>query len=116
MEILTILNEKTIVTMRTLILFIGWPILVAGSIYLFIQGRHVYTMVKGSLVGKITKALVVTMLIEMYSLGIVCTAYMFSNLNGVYIVIPIFLFWFIVFIWSLRTLINAGHEVNKISS
>ncbi len=115
MNELSILNESTIVTIRTLILFIGWPILILGSVYLFIKGRSVYNMVKGSLVGKITKALIVTMLIEMYCLGIVCTAYMFDLPNAVYIVIPVFLSWFIVFLWSIKTLISARHEVDKIS-
>jgi hypothetical protein len=114
-ELLT-LNENIIVTIRTFILVVGWPVLILGSIYLFIKGRNVYKMVKGSLVGKITKALVITMLIEMYCLGIVCTAYMFGLPNAVYVVIPVFLAWFIVFVWSIKTLIMAGHEANKISS
>lgn len=70
--------------MRTLILAIGWPILVIGSIYLFYRGRKVYSLVKGSLVGRITRTLVITMLVGMYSLGIVSTAYMFADLNGVW--------------------------------
>lgn len=102
---------STLIVTRTIILSIGWPVLIAGSIYLFVKGRAVYKMVKGSLVGKITRALVFTMIIEMYSLGIVTTAYMFENpVNGVMIGIPIFLVWFIVFVWSLRTLINAKRE------
>jgi len=100
---------------RNLILLIGWPILIGGSIYLFMAGRKVYQLVKGSLVGKITKALVYTMMIEMYSLGIVCTAYMFCEPKSVYLVFPVFLVWFIVFIWSLKVLLAAGREVKQIS-
>lgn len=37
---------------RGLILGIGWPVLIAGSIYLFVKGRGVYKLVKGSLIGK----------------------------------------------------------------
>lgn len=100
---------------RNLILFIGWPILIGGSVYLFIQGKKVYELVKGSLVGKISKALVYTMLIEMYSLGIVCTAFMFCDPKAVYIVFPVFFVWFIVFIWTMKVLINATKEVKKMT-
>lgn len=105
-----------LIVIRTIILAVGWPVLVAGSIYLFVKGREVYSMVKGSLVGKITKALVFTMLVEMYSLGIVTTAYMFENAEkGVIIGIPIFTLWFIMFVWSLRALIKAREEVSKLN-
>lgn len=101
---------------RTIILVIGWPVLIAGSIYLFVKGREVYNMVKGSLVGKITKALVFTMLVEMYSLGVVTTAYMFENAEkGVAVGLPIFVIWFVVFVWSIRTLVKAKQEVSKLN-
>ena len=101
--------------MRNIILIIGWPVLIGGSILLFVRGREVYKLVKGSLVGKITMVLVYTMLVEMYSLGIVSTAYMFSDTKSVYLVLPVFLAWFIVFVWSLKVLIAAGQEAKKIS-
>ncbi len=103
-------------TVRTIILVVGWPVLVIGSIYLFIKGRQVYSMVKGSMVGKITKILVVSMMVEMYSLGIVTTAYMYSNVdNGVAIGLPIFAVWFIMFVWSMKTLISATNEVHRMT-
>jgi hypothetical protein len=101
---------------RNLILIIGWPILVGGSIYLFVKGREVYSMVKGSLVGKVTKVIVYTMLVEMYSLGIVCTAYMFSEPRAVFLVFPVFAIWFIMFIWSLKVLVKAGKEAKGLST
>jgi hypothetical protein len=102
--------------MRTIILVVGWPVLIAGSIYLFIKGRQVYSMVKGSMIGRITKTMVITMLVEMYSLGIVTTAYMFENVTkGVYFGIPIFLIWFIMFVWSMKTLIAARNEIHNMS-
>jgi hypothetical protein len=103
-------------TVRTLILIIGWPVLIVGSIYLFVKGRQVYNMVKGSMIGKITKTLVVTMMVEMYSLGIVTTAYMYENVNnGVVVGIPIFAIWFVMFIWSMKTLIAARNEIHKMN-
>jgi len=100
---------------RDIILGVGWPILIAGSIYIFVKGRGVYTMVKGSLVGKLTKTLVITVLVEMYSLGIVCTAFMFCDERSIYLVLPVFLVWFIVFIASLKVLQNAKKEVEKLA-
>lgn len=100
---------------RNLILIIGWPVLIGGSIFLFIKGRSVYGMVKTALIGKITKTLVFTMLIEMYSLGIVCTAYMLASPSSTYLVLLVFLVWFIVFISSLRVLLRAEAEIKKMT-
>ena len=100
---------------RNIILGIGWPVLVAGSIYLFIKGRDVYKMVKGSLIGKLTKVLVLTILVEMYSLGIVTTALMFCDERGIYLGIPVFTAWFVVFIMTLKVLGDARKEVNKMT-
>lgn len=100
---------------RSIILIIGWPVLVGGSIYLFLKGKHVFNLVKGSLVGKVLKILVYTMIIEMYSLGIICTAYMYSSTESVYLVLPVFGIWFIMFVLSLRVLINAEKEARAIA-
>ncbi|MBU1557691.1 hypothetical protein KKC45_01910 [Patescibacteria group bacterium] len=96
---------------RTIILAVGWPVLIAGSVYLVFQGRKVYGMVKDSLVGKITKALVVTMLVEMYSLGIITTMYMLDNINAVRWGVLVFALWFIVFIWTIKTIRAAQKEI-----
>ena len=103
-------------TVRTLILSIGWPVLIAGSVYLLLKGRRVYEMMRGSLVGRITKILIVSMLVGMYSLGIVTTAYMFEDgMNGVLLGAPIFVIWFGMFIWAIRSLVAASDEVHKLS-
>ena len=103
-------------TVRTIILIVGWPVLVAGSVYLFVKGKQVYGMVKGSMIGKITRTMVITMLVEMYSLGIVTTAYMYENVNnGVLLGIPIFLVWFVMFVWSMKTLIAARNEIHNMN-
>jgi len=103
-------------TVRTLILAIGWPVLIGGSVYLFIKGRHVYGMIKGSMVGKITKILVVSMVVEMYSLGIVATAFMFSDVEkGAAVSVPIFVVWFIMFVWSMKSFVTTTNEVQKLA-
>lgn len=100
---------------RDLILEIGWPILVIGSVYLVIRGRGVYRLVKGSLIGKLTKVLVLTILVEMYSLGIVTTVLMFVYQNGIYLGLSVFLVWFIMFFITLRVLGDARKEVEKMT-
>ncbi len=102
--------------MRTIVLIVGWPVVVAGGMYLFIKGRQIYSMVSGSMIGRITKTLVITMMVEMYSLGIVVTAYMFENVeNGVLVGVPIFAIWFVMFVWSMKTLISARNEIHQMS-
>ena len=99
----------------TIILVIGWPVLIIGSIYLFIKGKHVYTLVKGSLVGKVIRVLVYTMMVEMYSLGIVSTGFMYCSIKGIYIVIPVFLVWFIMFIITMKVLMKSEREARALT-
>lgn len=100
---------------RNIILGVGWPVLIGGSIYIFVEGRRVYQLVKGSLVGKITKVLVMSMLVGMYSLGIVCTAFMFTNEKAVYLVLPVFGIWFVFFVWALKALRASKREAEKLT-
>jgi len=102
--------------LRNFILGVGWPVLIAGSIYIFLKGRSVYSMVKGSLIGRLTKTLVFSILIEMYCLGIVCTAYMFSDEQSTYLVLPVFMVWFVAFVASIRVLRQAKIEVEKLTT
>ncbi|MFH1452556.1 MAG: hypothetical protein ABIH00_01085 [Armatimonadota bacterium] len=101
---------------RDIILGIGWPVLIAGSIYIFVRGRGVYKLVKGSLIGNLTKTLVFSVLIEMYSLGIVSTAFMYCEERGVYLVLPVFFIWFISFIATIRVLRTAKTEADKLTA
>lgn len=101
--------------MMIIILGVGWPVLIIGSIYLFIKGKHVYALVKGSLVGKVIRILVITMMIEMYSLGIVSTGFMYCSTKGVYVVLPIFLVWFIMFVLTMKVLMKAEQEARALT-
>lgn len=99
----------------TIILAVGWPVLIIGSIYLFIKGKHVYSLVKGSLVGKVVRILVYTMMVEMYSLGVVSTGFMYCSAKGIYIVIPVFIVWFIMFGITMKVLMNAEKEARALT-
>jgi hypothetical protein len=52
----------------------------------------------------------------MYSLGVVTTALMFCDERGIYLGLPVFLIWFVVFIMTLKVLGNARKEVDKMIS
>lgn len=107
----------TIELIKTIILAVGWPVLIIGSVYLFFKGRSVYSIVRGSLVGKITKALVFTMLLEMYSIGVLMTAFMYTDeIKGVLFSAPIFVIWYVTFLWCVSTLEKAKAEVTKLST
>ncbi|MBU4511852.1 hypothetical protein KKD19_01215 [Patescibacteria group bacterium] len=99
---------------KILVLIIGWPVLVFLSIYIFFKGRHVYKLVSGSMIGKIIKVLVYTMLVNTSSLGILSTLYINTDPGGIYIVLTVFIVWFIVFIWALKILNQAQKEAKKI--
>lgn len=97
------------------ILAVGWPVLIIGSIYLFIKGKHVYSLVKGSLVGKVVRILVITTMVEMYSLGVVSTGFMFYSVKGIFIVLPVFAVWFIMFGATMKVLMNAEKEARTLT-
>lgn len=105
---------------RTFILATGWPILIAGSIYLTMVSIKFYRDIGKTVFGKLVVAMVLGWFVSMYSLGITATAYMFTQVqSGVAVVIPIFLIWFVtmfiitwaVFRWSKETVtLNAFYR------
>jgi len=97
-----------------LILFIGWPIIIIASIYVYARGRSVYSHVKGSLIGRITKTLVLSLMLEMYSIGAACTAYMLIDSKSIYLVSMIFAILLAVFIATIRMVKLASDETKKI--
>jgi hypothetical protein len=74
-------------------LWIALAVLVLGSIYLIIEGYKVQKIFAESIVGRLVKVLVVVLLIELYSLGIVCFAFMTFYSKGVWVLFPIVLLW-----------------------
>ena len=81
---------------RALILIIGWPVLVVGSIFLVWGTTRFYRDVGKTVVGKRVVGMVVGWFVSMYSLGITATALMFASpRSGVLLVIPVFALWVI---------------------
>jgi len=83
-------------TMRHAIILAGWPVLILGSIFFIVEAYHFYQKTNKLALGKLIMAQTISILVGMYSLGIVSTIYMFSELEeGVKVVLPVFSLWFI---------------------
>ena len=84
---------------RFLILAIGWPVLIAGSVIITVKAHNFYQKTNKLALGRLILAQTVGILVSMYSLGIVATAFMFCNVeNGTKVVLPIFLVWFVIMV------------------
>lgn len=109
------MNNYSLVILRNLIPIVTfWLILIIGSLYIFSRGRNVYQLVKGSLIGRITKVLVYTILIETYIFGIITTIFLYVNEKSIYLILPTFFIWFMAFISSLKVIMLAEKETKKI--
>ncbi|MCX6723659.1 MAG: hypothetical protein NT155_00600 [Candidatus Staskawiczbacteria bacterium] len=60
--------------------------------------------------------MILTILIEMYSLGVVTTVLMLVYEPGIYLGLLVFAIWFVVFIMTLKVLGDARKEVEKMTS
>lgn len=104
-------------TMRTIILVIGWPLLVGGSIFLIYRTLQFHRAIGKVIWGRLVLAMVVGWLVSMYSLGITATAYMFSDVQtGVLVVFPIFLLWFITMVLITWSVLNWSKEAVTLSA
>ena len=95
-------------------LWIALGLLVIGSIYLIIEGYKVHKLFVESVVGKLVKALVVVLLIEIYSLGIVVVAFLTFSPKGTVVLIPIVFLWLVSLAFAIAAIRSAKHEVTKL--
>lgn len=95
-------------------LWISLGLLVLGSVYLIIEGYKVHKIFAESIVGRLVKTLVVVLLIELYSLGIVTYAFLFFYPKGTVVLLPIVILWLISLIFAIFAVRSAKHEVTKL--
>lgn len=103
---------------RIIIIFSGWPILIAGSIFLIIMGRYVSRTTKNPPAEKTIKTLVASWLIAIYSLGTVTTAFLFCDgdtTTAVMIVTPIFIIWLATFFWTMYRFVKATYTLSGLN-
>jgi hypothetical protein len=100
---------------KNFVFLIYWPALIIGTIYLLVRGGYVYRMVKGSLIGKITRVFIYTMFIGMYSLGVISVVFLYYQPSAAYLIFPIFVIWLAMFLWSFKVLVEAEKKARNIS-
>ncbi|MFA6170711.1 MAG: PAS domain-containing sensor histidine kinase [Candidatus Margulisiibacteriota bacterium] len=84
----------TIEIMRLIILAIGWPCLIVGSLYFLFSSYQFYLNVHKSIFGKLELLMTFGWLLTMYCLGIIATLAMYLDVRiGVEYVFPIFMVW-----------------------
>lgn len=89
-------------------------VLVLASIYLIIEGYKVHKIFAESIVGKLVKTLVIVLLIEIYSLGIVCFAFLTFYPKGIGVILPIVVLWIISLIFAIFAVRSAKREVTQL--
>lgn len=104
----------SLISSITSYLWLAMGLLVLGSIYLIVEGIKVHKIFADSIVGRLVKTLVIVLLIELYSLGIVCFAYITFYPKGVVVLLPIVLLWLISLIYAIFAIRGAKLEVTRL--
>jgi hypothetical protein len=95
-------------------LYAGFLILVLGSAYLIYEAVKVHRLFADSIVGKLVKTLVIVVIIELYSLGVVSWAFLNFFRRGVYMLLPIVGLWILCVIYSAYAVRGARAEVGAL--
>ncbi len=96
---------------RTLILGIGWPMLIMGSIFVMHRAYQFYTKTGKTPIGKLVPLFALTSIITAYALGFVATTFMYIDImRGVLYVTPIFGIWFIIMIAMILVSLRLNKE------
>ncbi len=95
--------------------WVGIVALVLGSIYLIVDGVRVYKIFAESIVGRLVKTLVVVLLIELYSLGLVSFAFVNFYPKGLLFILPIIFLWIVSLLYAIFAIRSAKLEVTKLT-
>lgn len=99
----------------TTYLWLALSLLVVGSIYLIVEGYKVHKIFAESIVGRLVKILVVVLLIELYSLGIVSYAFWIFYSRGIWVLFPIVCLWIISLGFAIYGVRAAKQEVTRLT-
>jgi hypothetical protein len=94
--------------------WIAIAILLAGSVYLIVEGVKVHKIFAESIVGRLVKTLVVVFLIELYSLCVISFAFMTFKPQAVIVIFPIVLLWLVSLVIAIFAIRGAKQEVTKL--
>jgi hypothetical protein len=95
--------------------WISLVVLVLGTIYLITQGIKVHKLFANSIVGRLINILVVVLVIELCSLGIVCFAFLSFYPKGSIVLIPIVFLLIVSLGFSIYGIRSAKMEVFKLT-
>ena len=96
---------------RTIILSIGWPMLIMGSIFVMHRAYQFYTKTGKTPIGKLIPLFALASIITAYALGFVATAFMYLDvIHGVLYVTPIFFIWFIIMVATILVSLRLNKE------
>ncbi len=102
--------------LRTIILAIGWPLLVAAGTLFFISAYSFYIRTHKLALGKLIVAGSIGQSISMISLGIVATSFLFVDLErSIFIVLTVFAIWFAVIVATYVISRKWSSEAEKIN-
>ncbi|MEK7618217.1 MAG: hypothetical protein AAB410_03650 [Patescibacteria group bacterium] len=97
-------------------LWIGIAVLIAGSIYFIVEGVKVHKIFAESIVGRLVKTLVIVLLIELYSLGLVSFAFVSFYPKGIIFILPIIFLWIISLIYAIFAIKSTKKEVVSLTN
>jgi hypothetical protein len=95
-------------------LYAGFTILVLGSAYLIVEAMRVHRLFSNSIVGRLVKTLVIVVIIELYSLGVVSYAFINFFSRGVVMLLPIVGLWILCVIYAAYAVRSARTEVGSL--
>jgi hypothetical protein len=92
-------------------LWMALGLLFIGSVYLIIEGYKVHKLFAESVVGRLVKSLVVVLIIEVYSLGIVLYYFLTFYTKGLIALIPIVFLLLVSLAIAVFSIRSAKKEV-----
>lgn len=95
--------------------WIALGVLVVGTIYLIVEGIRVHKLFADSIVGRLINILVVVLVIELCSLGIVCYAFLSFYPKGSPVLVPIVFLLIVSLGFSIYGVRSAKMEVFKLT-
>lgn len=95
-------------------LYAGFGVLLLGSLYLIVEALKVHRLFADSIIGRLVKTLVIVVVIELYSLGVVSYAFLSFFRRGVFMLLPIVGLWILCVIYSAYAVRGARTEVGSL--
>jgi hypothetical protein len=97
-------------------LWLALGVLLAGSIYLIVEGYKVNKIFADSIVGRLVKTLVAVLVVELYSLGTATYAFLVFNPKGTVVILPIVILLLLSLCFAIFSIRGAKREVVKLTN